>query len=200
MVLINTALQCGAIVSYVWMTASLLRGNLAVQALTDPLTGLLNRRAMDRAAQKVLASSSVDQPASAIVIDLNDFKLINDSYGHGCGDETLVAVARCLELGLRHSDFIGRMGGDEFIALLPRTSVAVARELAAGLDKAIRDLSIPSEGAQVRVSASFGCAVATGSQRGWGDLVVACDKALYEAKSDRRRQEPAGLRVAEPLA
>jgi diguanylate cyclase (GGDEF)-like protein len=200
MVLINTALQCGAIVSYVWMTASLLRGNLAVQALTDPLTGLLNRRAMDRAAEKVLGSVTASQPAAAIVIDLNDFKTINDTYGHSCGDETLIGVARCLELGLRHSDFIGRMGGDEFIALLPRTSADAACQIAAALDKAIRSITIPCESNVVRVSASFGCAETSGSQASWGDLIVACDKVLYVAKSDRKRQDRSGLRVANPVA
>jgi diguanylate cyclase (GGDEF)-like protein len=198
MVLINTALQCGAIVSYVWMTASLLRGNLAVQALTDPLTGLLNRRAMDRAAEKVLGAMTPDAPASAIAVDLNDFKQINDSYGHACGDATLIAVARCLELGLRHSDFIGRMGGDEFIALLPRTSGEVAREMARALDQALRSVIIPFEGKEVRISASFGCAEADPAAISWGVLIGACDKALYEAKSDRRRVGAASVAVPEP--
>jgi diguanylate cyclase (GGDEF)-like protein len=200
MVLINTSLQCGAIVSYVWMTASLLRGNLAVQALTDPLTGLLNRRAMDGAAEKVLGSAVVGQPAAAIVIDLNDFKLINDSFGHGCGDAVLVSVARQLELGLRHSDFIGRMGGDEFIAILPQSSVGAAREIAVSLDRAIRSISIPSNGRIVRVSASFGCAETTGSGETLSDLIVLCDKALYQAKSDRRQADRSGLRLARPAS
>ena len=198
MVLINTALQCGAIVSYVWMTASLLRGNLAVQALTDPLTGLLNRRAMDRAAEKVLGAMTPDAPASAIAVDLNDFKQINDSFGHACGDATLIAVARCLELGLRHSDFIGRMGGDEFIALLPRTSVEVAGETARSLDQALRAVVVPFEGKEVRISASFGCAQAGSATTSWGDLIGACDKALYAAKSDRRRSTVASVGVPEP--
>lgn len=198
MVLINTALQCGAIVSYVWMTASLLRGNLAVQALTDPLTGLLNRRAMDRAAEKVLGAMTLEAPASAIAVDLNDFKQINDSFGHACGDATLVAVARCLELGLRHSDFIGRMGGDEFIALLPRTPLAVSREMAGALDEALRSCVIPFEGREVRISASFGCAEASPAAATWGGLIGTCDKALYEAKSDRRRMNSASAVVPEP--
>lgn len=198
MVLINTSLQCGAIVSYVWMTASLLRGNLAVQALTDPLTGLLNRRAMDREAEKVLAATSADVPASAIAVDLNDFKLINDSFGHACGDATLVAVSRCLELGLRHSDFIGRMGGDEFVALLPRTSVEVAREMARAIDQAMRATVISFEGKEVRISASFGCAEASATQMSWGDLIGACDRALYEAKSDRRRTKAEAPGIPEP--
>jgi len=167
LVLVNTALQCGAIVSYVWMTASLLRGDLALQASTDHLTGLLNRRAMDRAAEQVLALATPARPASAIVIDLNDFKRVNDSFGHNCGDAVLAAVARTLELGLRHSDFLGRMGGDEFVALLPATPVATAREIAANLDKAIRSIRIPAGQTEITISASFGCAQTEGHATDW---------------------------------
>lgn len=192
MVLVNTALQCGAIVSYVWMTASLLRGDLAVQASTDPLTGLLNRRAMDRAAEQVVSRASFVSPASAIVIDLNDFKLINDSFGHSSGDITLTAVARTLELGLRHSDFVGRLGGDEFVALLPATPLAAAREIAAQLDIAIRAirLSAPDShpaGTQITISASFGCAQTEDPASDWGDLLIECDRLLYAAKDARRQ-------------
>jgi diguanylate cyclase (GGDEF)-like protein len=197
LVLINTSLQCGAIVSYVWMTASLLRGHLAVQASTDPLTGLLNRRAMDRAAELVLADTGAGQTASAIAIDLNDFKQINDTFGHSCGDAALVAVARCLEVGLRHSDAIGRMGGDEFIALLPRTSIQTAREIARALDRELRSIVISHGNVPVRVSASFGCAQAQGPNGSWSDLVVACDKALYESKNERRRRKTASAEVEE---
>jgi diguanylate cyclase (GGDEF)-like protein len=185
MVLVNTALQCGAIVSYVWMTASLLRGDLAQQASTDHLTGLLNRRAMDRVAAKVLALASSARPASAIVIDLNDFKRINDSFGHSSGDATLTAVARTLELGLRHSDFIGRLGGDEFVALLPATPVTTAREIASQLDQAIRAIKPPVGDAQITVSASFGCAQSDNPANDWGHLLIECDKLLYAEKNSR---------------
>lgn len=196
MVLANTSLQCGAIVSYVWMTASLLRGDLAVQASTDPLTGLLNRRALDRAAKQVLSPGGAGLPASAIAIDLNDFKRINDTFGHSGGDATLTAVARCLELGLRHSDFIGRMGGDEFIALLPRTPIEAAREIADKLNRSIRAMIVPHSQSQITVSASFGCAVAVTSEGSpeevWERLLLDCDKQLYDAKH-RGRQAIAAL-------
>ena len=189
MVLINTALQCGAIVAYTWMTASLLRGDLAVQASTDPLTGLLNRRAMDVAAQQILTESGHGQPVSAIAIDLNEFKLINDSFGHGCGDATLVAVARCLKQGLRESDFVGRMGGDEFIALLPRTPVETATQIADKLELALRALKIVHEGTSVSVSASFGCAQVESPESDWGHLLIECDKRLYSAKTGEKSRQ-----------
>jgi diguanylate cyclase (GGDEF)-like protein len=186
MVLVNTALQCGAIVSYVWMTASFLRGDLAVQASTDPLTGLLNRRAMDIAARQVLSVTRASQPTSAITIDLDDFKCINDSYGHTCGDQALIAVAECLQLGLRHSDFIGRMGGDEFIALLPRTSLQTAREIADKLDDALRALRMQHGSTNIPVSASFGYAQVSTPDADWGHLLIECDKLLYKSKALRR--------------
>lgn len=194
MVLVNTALQCGAIVSYVWMTASLLRGDLAVQASTDPLTGLLNRRAMDVAAAQILASTSAAHPTSAIAIDLNDFKRINDTFGHGCGDSALVAVARCLQVGLRHSDYIGRMGGDEFIALLPRTSSETAAEIAAKLKGAIRSAQVANNEDRITLSASFGCATVTTPRADWGHLLMECDRVLYESKSQVEQELPGASR------
>jgi len=185
MVLGNTALQCGAIVSYVWMTASLLRGDLALQASTDHLTGLLNRRAMELSAKQVLALAAPTRPASAIVIDLDDFKQINDSYGHNCGDAVLTAVARTLKFGLRHSDFVGRMGGDEFVALLPATSVATALEIAAALDGAIRSIKVPAAQTEITVSASFGCAQVDDPASDWAHLLIECDKRLYAGKKAR---------------
>jgi diguanylate cyclase (GGDEF)-like protein len=211
MVLVNNALQCAATVSYIWMTASLLRGDLAHQASTDPLTGLLNRRAMDRAAAQVLAAATPGHPASAITIDLNDFKRINDTFGHSTGDAMLAAAARTLQLGLRHSDFVGRMGGDEFVALLPDTPVETARQIAAKLDAALCSIAIspnpagpdpaaptPAAPTEVRISASFGCAqsdIQPGPGPGidpvsdWDHLLAACDKLLYKSKSRRRSDQ-----------
>jgi len=206
MVLVNAALQCAATVSYIWMTASLLRGDLAHQAATDHLTGLLNRRAMDRAASQVLATAAPGRPTSAIAIDLNDFKRINDTFGHSTGDAMLVAVARTLQLGLRHSDFVGRMGGDEFIALLPDTPVETARQIAAKLHRAICSIAVPhsdphaapqtaSAGlTEVKISASFGCGQIENppgnppeaSAASWRALLAECDQLLYKSKSRRR--------------
>lgn len=198
MVLVNTALQCGAIVSYVWMTASRLRGDLALQASTDPLTGLLNRRAMEVAAGRVLGSDT-RRPASAIVIDLDEFKRINDNFGHGCGDKILVAVARSLELGLRHSDFIGRMGGDEFVALLPETSLDTALEIAAKLDQALRTTDISFGQSSVTISASFGCAQTEATASDWGHLLIECDKRLYASKNLRQRDSASRLDEVDSL-
>ncbi len=92
--IVNSCLQVGAMVSFVWMTAAMLRGKLEVQAITDPLTGALNRRGVERAAeQSILICRKDSVPLSAVVIDLDAFKQINDSFGHHCGDAALIAVA-----------------------------------------------------------------------------------------------------------
>ncbi len=179
----NSGLQCGAMVAYVWMTAALLRHDLQVQASTDPLTGLLNRRAIEVAAERGIAACKQAQtPISAVVIDLDGFKQINDSYGHNCGDATLIAVASCLQRGVRKNDLLARVGGDEFAVLLPETSIDEAMELVERLRYSIEGLEIVYGQVQTKVTASFGLAQAERSTSSWEDLVHDCDKALYAVK------------------
>ncbi|ADV82090.1 GGDEF domain-containing protein [Terriglobus saanensis] len=179
----NSCLQCGAMVAYVWMTAGLLRTELETQASTDPLTKLLNRRAMELAAERELAfCSKVLTPLCAIVIDLDDFKTVNDSYGHHCGDATLIAVAGCLKKGLRKTDHLARLGGDEFAILLPGSPIEEAAETAERLRSCVAELVIVYGEVQTKVTASFGLASARGSATTWDDLLLMCDQALYTGK------------------
>jgi len=179
----NSGLQCGAMVAYVWMTAALLRHDLQVQASTDPLTGLLNRRAIEVAAERGIAACKQAQtPISAVVIDLDGFKQINDSYGHNCGDATLIAVASCLQRGVRKKDLLARVGGDEFAVLLPETSIDEAMEIVERLRYSIEGMEIVYGQIQTKVTASFGLAQVERSTSNWEHLVHDCDKALYAVK------------------
>jgi diguanylate cyclase (GGDEF)-like protein len=182
-VILNSCLQCGAMVAYVWMTASLLRRDLEVQASTDPLTGLLNRRAFEEASERALvACREANVGLAAIIIDLDDFKEINDTYGHRYGDETLISVALALGAGMRKNDLLARIGGDEFAVVLPQTTAAEADEIAERLRHAIEGTERLPEGARSTLTASFGVAVKQNSTDSWDELIMRCDRALYSVK------------------
>jgi len=191
-VVVNSCLQCGTMVSYVWMTAAYLREDLEIQAITDPLTGLLNRRGIEIAAeQHILACNRAHLPISAIILDLNDFKQINDTYGHHCGDAALMAVATCLQNGTRNNnpkrkrDLLARVGGDEFAILLPETAFEATAEIAMRLRSSIEQTDIVYGQVRTRVTASFGLAQLQPASSTWEQLIMNCDKALYEAKRAR---------------
>lgn len=182
-VVANTCLQCGAMVAYVWMTASLLRKELEHQALSDPLTGILNRRAIQKAAEREIAlSRQRSLPLSVITVDLDSFKKINDSYGHHAGDATLIAVADCLQQAMRGTDLLARTGGDEFTILLPRTSLQSADEIAERLRSCVEALRVLHQDVETTITASFGLATLESSTLTWDHLINTSDKALYRAK------------------
>jgi len=179
----NSCLQCGAVVAYVWMTSTLLRNDLEIQALTDPLTGLLNRRAMERKAEMELEICRESKTSvSVVIIDLDGFKQINDSLGHNYGDATLIQVADCLRLGVRKGDLVGRLGGDEFVILLPRTSLEGATEIAEHLRVSLETMDVTYEGIRSKITASFGLAQIQSAAVGWDQLMMKCDQALYAVK------------------
>jgi diguanylate cyclase (GGDEF)-like protein len=166
------------------MTAAFLHQDLQLQASTDPLTGLLNRRAIEIAADRAIAESRYSrQPLTAIHIDLDGYKKNNDSLGHQAGDVTLIAVAYRLQQGLRKHDLLARLGGDEFVILLPGTSLKTATEMAERLRASIQELEVLYGQQPVSVNASFGLAQVESPSTDWDDLMMGCDKALYAVKS-----------------
>jgi len=182
-VLNTTDLQGGTLVAFVWMTAARLHPDLEVQALTDSLTGLLNRRAIEMLAKRTIASRvRGSRPVSAILVDLDDFKRINDSLGHLCGDNMLIAVSRCIEEKLRPGDMLARLGGDEFVILLDETEIEAANAIAGRVRCAIEQLRIQYERHEVSTSASFGVGQLRDASEGWRELLLSCDRALYAEK------------------
>ena len=179
-----SVLQGAVTVAFVWMTAATLREDLRQQASTDPLTGVLNRRAVELVAERAIAFSQSNRyPFSVILIDLDRFKQINDSLGHQFGDATLVAVVRCLQRELRKEDILARIGGDEFVVLLSNTNRTAALETAERLRNALEQLTIVHGQTSATISASFGLAQLEHSTRDWDHLISNCDKALYSVKA-----------------
>lgn len=181
-VLLNTCLQCGLMLAYVWMTAAMLRRDLEVRASTDPLTGLLNRRALDTAAaQAVTAVNEGKGTFSAVVLDLDKYKELNDRLGHVAGDHALQAVGQCLQRELRVTDRVARLGGDEFVLLLPRTPGKEATMIAERLRSCLQELKFGRTGPVAQLTGSFGVAEAVPGES-WEQLLERCDGALYAAK------------------
>ncbi len=180
-VLANACLQCGLMVSYVWMTAAQLRRDLELQATTDPLTGLLNRRALAAAAQQQVRAVYGVTTFSAILLDLDSFKPINDRLGHAAGDRALVAVAQCFSQKLRPCDRMARTGGDEFMILLPGASAEQARVTAERLRGLLETLPLGLSEGDVRVTGSFGVGEAIRGES-WDSLCQRCDRAMYAVK------------------
>jgi diguanylate cyclase (GGDEF)-like protein len=171
----------------VWQLAaeseSVLRDELAALARTDPLTGLLNRRGLTEALDRETARARrTGATVSLVLLDLDRFKQLNDSLGHGAGDAALVGVAAVLRRGLRAGDVAGRWGGDEFGIVFVDLPVEVAYDV---VDRLRSTLTHPSSGLNRgrRVSFSAGVAALAGEAAVAADLMAAADAALYEAKA-----------------
>lgn len=154
-------------------------------AWSDPLTGVLNRRGFERDAAQRLTESADDATGALLFIDLNDFKEINDRYGHVVGDQLLTIAAQRLRKALRSQDIIGRPGGDEFVALVPDVSATIADKLAIRLAKALEaPYNIGSE--TMICAASIGLALYPTNANTLTGLLREADQAMYRAKARTR--------------
>jgi diguanylate cyclase (GGDEF)-like protein len=168
---------------------------VASQASTDSLTGLANRRMLDEElALEWRRADRVGDSLAFVLLDLDDFKRVNDNHGHQAGDAVLRAVGEILGSGVRQVDLAGRYGGEEFALILPETDLAGARKLAERLRVALAQAHIELPGGgSLQATASFGVAV-KGKLSSAEELVSAADEALYEAKragKNRVAPEPA---------
>jgi diguanylate cyclase (GGDEF)-like protein len=156
---------------------------VASQAATDALTGLPNRRAFDEElALEWRRAGRVGAPLSLIFADIDDFKRINDTYGHQVGDQVLATVGEVLLARVRQVDFAARYGGEEFAVLVPETELAGARTVAQRLRRDLARARVSlADGTELGVTASFGIATKSELERA-EELLAAADHALYEAK------------------
>lgn len=156
-------------------------------ATVDSLTQLANRRSIYASAQEAVAGARASgRPLSALVVDIDRFKSINDRYGHPAGDRVLVAVADCCAATLRSGDLAGRAGGEEFLVLCPDTTLAEACGIGERLLQAVRALRFEAIDPALRVSISVGAATLDDTDGSLEGLVGAADRALYAAKQGGR--------------
>jgi diguanylate cyclase (GGDEF)-like protein/PAS domain S-box-containing protein len=153
----------------------------------DSLTGLLNRRRFDEELDEALVRLRRRRGAAALLLlDLDHFKLVNDTHGHKTGDDVLVAVASVLRKRLRAADVIGRIGGDEFAVLLDSADAEAAAAMGRELVESLHELRVPAGHAEVRVTASIGIVVLDAELADEAAALIAADRALYRAKNDGR--------------
>ncbi len=164
--------------------------SLQNEVMTDPLTTLFNRRAFDHQMQQVFnGATEGDKSFSMMVVDIDFFKKVNDTYGHQTGDKVIAYVGRLLKKGVRSSDFVARYGGEEFVIILPDTDFNIAMTVAEGVRAIINEkkLSIGAENRQSlgRISVSVGVSSFC-TDDSIDDCMARADEALYQAKSSGR--------------
>jgi diguanylate cyclase (GGDEF)-like protein len=151
-------------------------------AMKDGLTGLFNRRVFDELLEVEIRRRQL-VPISLLIIDLDDFKKVNDTFGHQAGDHVLTTVGRILREGCRGSDLVARYGGEEFAVMLPATSTAVAFDIAQRLRSRIASTTFVFAGQHLKMTASIGLASTGGSGKdALTHLISRADQALYRAK------------------
>lgn len=163
-----------------------LEAELRRLAETDPLTGVSNRRRFEAvAADELSRARRLGLPVTLCLLDLDHFKRINDTHGHGAGDEVLIAVARLCRDHLRTSDVVARLGGEEFVILLPETGLGKAEHLCTRLLAAVAAEPVHAGATEIPVTATAGLAEARAGES-LAALLERADRALYEGKAAGR--------------
>jgi diguanylate cyclase (GGDEF)-like protein len=156
-------------------------------AHTDALTFLPNRRQVVGGLQReVIFSDQYGTPLSISMVDIDYFKKINDTYGHTVGDQVLQKLAGELRERIRHPDTIGRYGGEEFLVILPHSTLIAATQQAERLCRHVRSLSIQINEVKISLTISLGVAQYKIHQEDWGAFLSRADRALYQAKHGGR--------------
>lgn len=161
-------------------------------AIRDELTGLYNRRHMHElmdADSKRAARSG--RPSSVVLIDLDHFKRVNDTFGHACGDAVLQGFARCARESLRETDVLGRWGGEEFVMLFPETSANEAVAVVDRVRRALSEVAFDGADASMRITFSAGVSACLPGEA-WAATVDRADRAMYAAKHGGRNRSVVG--------
>ncbi len=166
------------------------RDALAAEALTDALTGLTNRRSLERQLDQLLAHAERgDEPLSVLLFDVDRFKVINDTYGHAAGDIVLTTLARRAQESVRAQDVVGRLGGEEFLVILPGAGRTAAYITAERLRAHVAAKPIATPAGPIDVTVSVGAATThPGMDVERTALITTSDHALYSAKNTGRNR------------
>lgn len=175
---------------YFWMIMRRMDHELMRQARQDPLTGIANRRTMWDVGERLVAVALKNRRGlGLLMIDVDHFKAINDRFGHGAGDRLLIAIAQTLADTVRRGDILARIGGEEFLVLLPNSDATEMMMIAERLRAAITALEVPiAEQRPVHCTISIGCSLLERDGSCWEDIVGAADRALYRAKHQGRNR------------
>ncbi len=160
---------------------------LSYQANTDELTGILNRRSFTRYIEHEFRNAKMlSEPFSLIIIDIDFFKNINDSYGHIVGDEILKSLSQLMKLSFRATDKVCRWGGEEFAILLPSTSLNNANNVAEKIRQKVEELSHQVKGNSINYTISLGVSESLATDDSIDQIINRADTALYKAKDNGR--------------
>jgi diguanylate cyclase (GGDEF)-like protein len=174
--------------SFVLLVAEKLQRRLTHLATIDELTGLLNRRAFNDQARGLIADATrTRRPVAVLLMDLDFFKLVNDRFGHHVGDELLRCFAEVLQRAVRGGDIVGRMGGEEFCAMLPTANRREAYQVAERIRGLAAEVVLKAGDARVHTTLSAGVAVVTAGDT-LEKVLARADRALYEAKNGGRNR------------
>ncbi len=159
--------------------------HLEYQTQIDSLTGLFNRRALEKKMQEEFERSKrYHNPLSVLILDIDNFKLINDTYGHHGGDAALVKIAETFREKTRQSDFASRYGGEEFVLILPETDQESAVQVAKKIHDSIRSCSFGTTARPFNLTVSIGVSSTSArNYRDWREMLDDADRALYAAKN-----------------
>jgi two-component system, cell cycle response regulator len=184
---LEVRLRCGKRIVDLQMDLLQAREELRERANKDLLTLLPNRSAIVTTLEHEFARSYRDgRSVGIILLDIDHFKKINDTYGHFAGDEVLRETAHRLKHNMRPYDQVGRYGGEEFLVVLPNCDLEQASAQAERMRKRLNEQPMKIEGSEIAVSASFGVTISDGSERSPDLLVRVADEALYQAKAGGR--------------
>lgn len=191
-----------ATVGFMLMSNERLMAEAMRLSTEDALTGAYSRRALNDLSDRVLAEARRHRrPLSVLMIDADHFKRINDTYGHEAGDEVLVELVRRIRLTLRAEDFVGRVGGEEFVVVLPDTPEEEARQVGERLRQVIARDTYIREGEEIPFTVSIGVAERDPGEAEFEALLKRADDAMYAAKrGGRNRVEVSSDLVAASVA